>query len=142
MKQKPSPRVLWSWLTLLVAAVLPLTLLGGWVLTRLPMVLWFPITTAWGVLILIIGAVYLPIRWRRMSFSLEKDRLSATGGVWLRTTRRMHRDAVRQVTLLEGPVERLCHTAFLLVRSTGGYILIEGIDRDLAGDWCRQLCHR
>lgn len=142
MKQKPSPKVLWSWLALIVAITLPLTLLGSRVLLRLPTPLRWPITAIWGVCIVISLAAYLPLRLRNMSFCLEGDRISTTGGVWIRITRRMHRDAVRQVTLIEGPIERLCHTAFLLIRSTGGFMLIEGVDRDTADAWCGQLCHR
>lgn len=142
MKQKPSPHVVWSWLSVLLLTALPLSLLLGWVLTRYPVIPAGATAILWGGCLILIGGAYLPLRWRCMSFSLEEDRLSVTGGVWFHTTRRMHRDAVRQVTLLEGPIERLCHTAFLLVRSTGGFILIEGIDRDTADSWCRQLCHR
>lgn len=141
MHKKPSPRVLWSWWILLVAVALPITVVGGWGLRLLlPPKFFLILALLWGLFVLFAGAVYLPLRWQRMSFSLGQDVLSVTGGVWWRTTRRMRRDAVRQVTRIEGPIERLCHTAFLLVRSTGGWILIEGIHRDTAEDWCRRLC--
>jgi len=82
------------------------------------------------------------LRRRSASFSLEQEHVAVTGGVLFTTTRRMRMDAVRQVTLLQGPLERRFGTAFLLVSGTGGHLLVEGIDRARADVWCQRLLPR
>ena len=139
MQEKPSPKVLWSWVTVALAATFPLGALS-WGLARyvgptacgLFTALWVPglVLTVW---------LYLPRRLRKCSYTLDEKGVRVTGGVFCITTRIMSIDAVRQVTLLQGPLERLCHTAFLLVSATGGYLLIEGIDQERAEEWRRRL---
>lgn len=141
MQHKPSPRVLWSWVTLTLLTAVPLivgTILLLYVQRRIAAIF----AGIWSGLMLVILCVYLPLRRRHMSFALDEQRIGSTGGVLFVTSRRIPLDAVRQVTLLQGPVERLCGTAFLLVTATGGHLLIEGIDYDRAEDWCRRLSHR
>ena len=96
----------------------------------------------WGGIFAAIACVYLPLRRRSLRFVLTEDSVEVTIGVIFITTRRIRREAVRQVTLLQGPVERRCHTAFLLVSGTGGYLLIEGIDLAQAEEWCHRLYPR
>ncbi|MBQ4333339.1 MAG: PH domain-containing protein [Clostridia bacterium] len=139
MHEKPSPRVLWSWAAAALTAAIPLGV-GSALLARYgaptPALLF---TALWVGLMLLTLCVYLPLRRRNLSFSLDEKRVCVTGGVVFITARYMDTRAVRQVTLLQGPVERLCHTAFLLVSATGGYLLIEGLDSDRAAEWCRRL---
>ena len=139
MHEKPSPRVLWSWATVTLAAAIPLGA-GSALLARYggptPALVF---TVLWVGLMLLTLCIYLPLRRQNLSFSLDEKRVRVTGGVFFVTTRYMATHAVRQVTLLQGPVERLCHTAFLLVSATGGYLLIEGMDSDRAAEWCRRL---
>lgn len=142
MNEKPAPQVLWSWMTAVCAAAIPATGLLCWLLWLfLPAYLPILLVIWSGTLLLLLG-VYLPLRRRSLSFSLEQEQIIVTGGVVFATTRRMRIDAVRQVTLLQGPLERRHDTAFLLVSATGGHLLIEGIDRQQAEDWCRRLAPR
>lgn len=140
MTEKPTDCVLWSWLLLLAVAAVPLTAAVAVVATYLPYSWRWPLWGIWVGVCAIIGGVYLPLRRRHMHFTLSEQEVETTGGVLFLTTRRIRRDAVRQVTLLQGPIERQYHTAFLLISSTGGYLLIEGIALKTAEDWCRRLC--
>ena len=139
MKEKPAPQILWSWRLAVVTACLPLTGLIvwlGWLFlpTYLSLML-----ALWGGCLLFVLGIYLPLRRRSVTFALEPNEITVTGGVLITTTRRMRTDAVRQVTLLQGPLERRLGIAFLLISATGGYLLIEGIDRTRAEDWCKRL---
>lgn len=142
MNERPAPQILWSWVVAVFAAAVPLTGLICWLVwlflpTYLPAVL-----VVWsGGLLLLLG-VYLPLRRRSLSFSLDREQITVTSGVVFTTTRRMRVDAVRQVTLLQGPLERRFDTAYLLISATGGYLLVEGIHRHRAEAWCRQLSPR
>lgn len=127
---KPSHRVLWSWWTALSILFGSLTVagiwLGGWLgYLFIPLWLW--------------GGVYLWLRRRRLHYAVTDGYICAVDGVFITTQRMIPIEAVRQTTLWQGPVERLCRTAFILINSTGGYLLIEGVDRQQAEGWCRRL---
>lgn len=136
--EKPADCVLWSWMLLLAVTALPLTAAVAVLLPYLPLAWRGWLWVVWGGVFIGIACVYLPLRRRNMCFSLTEDCVEVTTGVVFVTTRRIHYEAVRQVTLLQGPIERRCHTAFLLVSGTGGYLLVEGIDLAQAERWCHR----
>lgn len=127
---KPSPRVWWSWWTALSMIFGPLTVTGIRLLGRLG----YFLIPLW-----LLGGIYLWLRCRRLRYAVTDGYIYATSGVFITTRRMIPIEAVRQVTLLIGPVERLCRTAFILINSTGGYLLMEGVDRPQAEVWCRRL---
>ena len=137
MRCQPSPRVLCSWAVLLalptltVAGLLWLFLPRIWPWNALPVFLiGLTLVSAW---------VYLPRRRRRTVFTLTECELTVSGGVLFTVCRRMPLEAVRYVTLLEGPVERRCGIAFLSVSGLGGSLLLEGLERKQAEAWCHRL---
>ncbi|MBQ3202997.1 MAG: PH domain-containing protein [Clostridia bacterium] len=140
--EKPADCVLWSWILLLTVTALPLTAAVAVLLPYLPLAWRGWLWVVWGGVFVGIACVYLPLRRRNMCFSLTEDCVEVTSGVVFVTTRRIRYEAVRQVTLLQGPIERRCHTAFLLVSGTGGYLLVEGIDLAQAERWCHRLYPR
>lgn len=142
MTEKPANCVLWSWMILLAAASVPLTAAVAVAAGYLPHPWRWWLWMVWGGFFIGIACVYLPLRRRSMCFALSDNGIETTGGVIFITTRHIRRDAVRQVTLLQGPIERRCHTAFLLVSGTGGYLLVEGIELKTAEDWCHRLYPR
>ena len=140
--EKPADCVLWSWILLLAVTALPLTAAVAVLLPYLPLAWRGWLWVVWGGVFVGIACVYLPLRRRNMCFFLTEDCVEVTSGVAFVTTRRIRYEAVRQVTLLQGPIERRCHTAFLLVSGTGGYLLVEGIDLAQAERWCHRLYPR
>ena len=142
MMEKPATCVLWSWILLLAVAATPLTAAITVAIPYLPLAWRGWLWVLWGGVLLMIGCVYLPLRRRSIRFCLTANSIEVTGGVWFSTTRRIRREAVRQITLIQGPVEKRCHTAFLLVSGTGGYLLIEGIGLAQAERWCQRLYPR
>lgn len=142
MIEKPASCVLWSWMILLGAASIPLTAAVAVAAGYLPHPWQWWLWVIWGSALIVVGGVYLPLRRRSLCFALTENGIETTGGVIFITTRRIRRDAVRQVTLLQGPIERRCHTAFLLVSGTGGYLLVEGIKLETAEAWCHHLYPR
>lgn len=139
MKERPVPQILWSWGAASLAVALPTTLLLGWFVHLFwPSILPIALPVWCGGWLVFIGG-YLPLRRRSLHFRLEDRQITATGGVVFTTTRCIPLDAVRQVTLIQGPLERRLHTAFLLVSATGGYLLVEGIPRNRAEEWRKHL---
>ena len=142
MPIKPTKRVLWSWFLVVMAAAIPLSLglywVGHWFFPQIRS----PLLFLWGCFLLFLVGIYLPLRQKSISFALDESQITVTGGVWFRVTRRMQVEAVRQVTLIQGPLERRLGTAFLLVSATGGHLWIEGIDQDRGEAWCRHLTCR
>ena len=139
MTEKPAPCVLWSWVMLSLTAAAPLTALLAVAANYLPPMWRLTLWAVWAGVLVLFGCVYLPLRRRNLRYALTKDGIEVTVGVLILTTRRIRREAVRQVTLLQGPIERRCHTAFLLVSGTGGYLLAEGLPLAQAEEWCRRL---
>lgn len=139
MTEKPAPCVLWSWVMLSLTAAAPLTALLAVAASYLPPMWRLTLWAVWAGVLVLFGCVYLPLRRRNLRYALTKDGIEVTVGVLILTTRRIRREAVRQVTLLQGPIERRCHTAFLLVSGTGGYLLAEGLPLAQAEEWCRRL---
>ena len=139
MIEKPTPRLLWSWMTLLAVVTLPAVWLAEWLVRFFSPHLGGTAAIAGGVSALILGIWYLPRRRDSLSFALEKERVWVRSGVVFVTTRYIPVEAVRQVTLWQGPLERRWDTAFLLIRSTGGYLLVEGISRERAEVWRQRL---
>ena len=134
MIQRPSPRVIWSWVALILAAVVPITVVHTWLLHRFLPSLTVGYLIATVVAVAVVIFLYLPRRRQSLRFSLDRRRVSASGGVVVTTGQWMD-----LVTLLQGPVERRCKTAFILVSATGGYLLIEGLEQTVAQDWCRRM---
>lgn len=135
MGEKPSFRVIWSWLTVLLTAAVLLSGCIFWLLPQIAAAVCIPL---WGIFAAV-GSIWLPLRWRRMRFSIAQGYVCVYGGVWITGHRMMAIDSIRQVTVWQGPVERICHTAFLLIRSTGGYLLLEGVEQARVEEWCRHL---
>lgn len=139
MTEKPHPCILWSWLLLSAVAAAPLTALWAVADDYLPPLWRYLLWGGWLGALGVYAAVYLPLKRRSLCFSLTEQGIEVTCGVWFVTTRRIRCEAVRQVTLLQGPVERRYATAFLLVSGTGGYLLAQGIPLAAAEAWCRRL---
>lgn len=139
MIEKPTPRLLWSWMILLTVVTLPILVLTEWLVRSFFSEYIGVAAVVGGVCALILGGWYLPRRRDRLSFALEEERVWVRSGVVFVTTRYIPVEAVRQVTLWQGPLERRWDTAFLLVRATGGYLLVEGISRERAEVWRQRL---
>ncbi len=139
MIEKPAPRLLWSWMALLAMVTLPALVLTEWLVRS-----FFPeyigiAAVVGGVCALILGGWYLPRRRDSLSFAMDGERVWVRSGVVFVTTRYIPVEAVRQVTLWQGPLERRWDTAFLLISATGGYLLVEGIPRERAEVWRKRL---
>lgn len=139
MTEQAAPCVLWSWRILALTAAVPLSALLAVATAYVPPLWRITLWVSWIGALMLFACVYLPLRRRNLRYSLTDDGIEATGGVLILTTRHIHCDAVRQVTILQGPIERRCNTAFLLVSGTGGYLLAEGLPLERAEEWCRRL---
>lgn len=135
MKQTfPSPCILWCWEFYAVLAALPAAALSLWLhrQTRIPHQLTAGITAVWVGCFLLFTMVYLPLRRSRLAYGVDDRRLIAHSGVLFHSRQDMPLAAVRHITLLQGPPERLFGVATLWVAGTGGWILLEGLPLDQA----------
>ncbi len=132
--RRPDRRVKLSWTVYtLVVTVIPL--IASVVLFRLPMLpLWVPqyFTALWSGALFLILTVYYPLRYRRMRYALGDDTVAAIRGVFFLSHQRIPLSAVRHITVIRGPLERLTGITALLISATGGRLLLEGIPADEA----------
>ena len=141
MKQTfPSPCVLWCGEFYAVLAALPAAVLSLWLhrQTYIPALLTASFTAVWVSGFVLATVMYLPLRRQRLTYFADDRRLTAHGGVLFCWRQDMPLTAVRHVTLLQGPPERLFGIATLWVAGTGGWILLEGLPLEQA----RAVRHR
>lgn len=136
---QPSPRVICSWAVLLL-----LPALTGCALVWLCLQYLQPSLALSGTLLTLIvtavsGGLYLPLRRKRLYFSLTEEAVTVSSGVVFRVCHQMPLEAVRHITRIEGPLERLNGIVFLSVSGLGGHLLLEGLERDQAAAWCSRL---
>ncbi len=132
--KRPDRRVKLCWTVYtLCAAVIPLT--ASIMLFRLPTLPpWLPhaFTLLWVAALIATLTVYYPLRYRRMRYAVGKDAVVTVRGFLFTVYRRMPLSAVRHITTLRGPAERMTGLAALLISATGGHLLIEGLTADEA----------
>ena len=139
MQSTPKKAVLLSWYLLFLLPGTATAVAVWLILRRFLPVAAFPVILLWLGGLLLFCLWYLPRRRRHMRYTLTAGELTVTGGVLFAVRHRMPLTAVRHVTLLQGPVERLCGIAYLSVSGLGGHILLEGLERKQAEVWCRRL---
>ena len=139
--KQPNRQVKLCWTVYtLVSALIPLTV--SVVLFRLPMLpLWIPraFTALWVSTLALLLTFYYPLRYRRMRYALNKDTITAVRGVLFVTRQQMPLAAVRHITAVRGPLERLTGICALFVRAAGGQLLLEGIPADEADELMQAL---
>ncbi len=136
---QPSPRVIRSW-----ALLFALPALAGAALTWLCLLYFLPkvalpVAGLWLAAVAVAGSFWLPLRRKRLHYSLTEEAITVSGGVVFTACHRMPLEAVRHVTRLEGPLERLSGIVFLSVSGLGGHLLLEGLEREQADAWCHRL---
>lgn len=132
--KRPDRRVKLCWTVYtLCAAIVPFV--ASIVLFHLPMLPpWLPhaFTVFWVFALIATLTVYYPRRYRRMRYAVSNDAVVTAQGFLFTVYRQMPLSAVRHVTTLRGPAERMTGLAALLVSATGGHLLIEGLTADEA----------
>ncbi len=127
--KRPDRRVKLCWTVYtLCAALIPLA--ASIALFQLPMLPpWLPraFTVLWIAVLAAVLTVYYPLRYRRMRYTVSKDAIVTVRGMLFSVYRRMPLSAVRHITTLRGPIERMTGLATVLISATGGHLLIEGL---------------
>ncbi len=134
---KPEKCVIWTWIGATLLAFVPLALISLWLYHRpiIPRQWTLFFSFIWSSVLLIVLCLYLPLRQRHLHYAIDQEQVMVTSGVLFRKEHSIPLGCVRHVTLLQGPIERYTNTAFLLVRSTGGLLLLEGIPVTQAENW-------
>jgi len=123
---KPQPGILTIWRLLLVFAAIPPSFLFSLFL-RVGGLWWWACAALWTVAFLFFYLFYLPARFRKLSFTLEKDRLTVTSGVFQTNTRVMPLANVQYVGLVISPFDAVWGLCTLLVTAPGGRLHLPGL---------------
>lgn len=139
--KRPDRRVILCWTVYtLCACVIPIV--AGIVLYALPLLPeWVShiFTVLWVTTLTIVLAVYYPLRYRRMRYAVDQESIVTVRGMLFSVYRRMPLSAVRHITTLRGPIERMTGLTSVLISATGGHLLIEGIAADEADKLTKAL---
>jgi membrane protein YdbS with pleckstrin-like domain len=127
--KRPDPRVRLCWTAYTVAAGIALAGISAVLFQLSILPPWMPrmFTIVWSTASVLIVTVYHPMRYRRMRYAINSEAIAITSGCLFTTYRRMPLSAVRHITAVRGPLERLTGITTLLISATGGRIFIEGI---------------
>ncbi len=132
--KQPNKRLYLCWVIYtLVASVIPLGI--GLFLTRLsvlPPRLSYILAVVWTSALVLLLTVYYPLRYRRMRYAVSADAVIVVRGLLFAVHRQMPLSAIRHITTLRGPLERLTGLTTLLISASGGYLFIEGLTADEA----------
>lgn len=123
---KPHPRILTVWRLLLVFAAIPPCFLFSLFL-RVGGLWWCICAALWTVLFLFFYLFYLPVRYRKLSFTLEKEQLTVAGGVFQTNIRTMPLGNVQYVSLVISPIDAAWGLCTLLITAPGGRIRLPGL---------------
>lgn len=139
--KQPDRRIKLCWTVYtLVIALIPLS--ASVVLFCLPTVsLWIAqwFTVLWSSVLTWLLTVYYPLRYRRMRYALGNEAVEAVQGVFFLSHQRLPLSAVRHITAIRGPLERLTGITSLFIRATGGHLLLEGVPADEATAFTRAI---
>ena len=115
---------IWQGWTLLAALVPSLTVSLLWtpgtLLWKLATVLW---VILWGLRL----AVWLPVRFFRLGYQLEADRLLVTDGVLFPTVRIFPLAALQTAAVSADPLQRLCGLRTLRLTAAGSQLTRPGL---------------
>jgi membrane protein YdbS with pleckstrin-like domain len=131
---RPHKRVRLTWTVYtLLAAILPGSL--SFILFRLPIVPFViarVFTALWIAMWLFLLIIYLPLRYRCQRYELNDDCIIAVKGVYFSTRRWMPMHAVRHITVIRGPLEKLFDFTYVIISAAGGWLILEGIPTQTA----------
>lgn len=124
--RKPSPHLLTVWrLRLFLAALAPSFLSAFFFF---PHWWWWRLfTLGWAGTFLICYLGYLPLLFRKLSFSWEEDRFTVRCGVFYSRLRAVNRGNVQTVCLASTPLERLFGLRSLRVYAAGATLTLPGL---------------
>lgn len=142
--KRPDSRVRISWsVLLLITALIPAAL--SVMLLRLSFVpswLGWGFTALWGLVLIGLLTLWVPLRYRHARYGIGEEELCVVSGVYTVARRYMPLTAVRHITVIRGPLERLFGLSFVWVAAAGGWLLLEGLPADEAEELCRRWMRR
>lgn len=125
---KPQPRILVIWrIHLAVSMAIPAFLNA--LFFRLSDPLWVWITLGWLLIFLALYLVYLPLRYRGMSFAVAGDKILVYNGVLYARVKSIPMGGIQFTTLWAGPLERMLGLCSLILSSAGGQAALPGLRR-------------
>ena len=130
--KRPDRRVVRCWIAYTMIAALAPSIASVILfhVPKLPAGVLRVFTMLWCGTLALLLAVYYPLRYRHMRYAVDKHAITAVRGVFFLSHQRLPLRAVRHVTIIRGPFERLTGICALFIRATGGQMLLEGIPAD------------
>lgn len=125
---KPQQAVLTIWRLLLVLAAVPPAFLIS-LLFQAGGLPWLLLVAAWLLAFLFFYLLYLPLRYRKLAFQLQKDRIIVHSGIFYTRIRAMPLQSIQYVGLLISPLDALFGLSALVITAPGGRIVIPGLRR-------------
>jgi len=124
----PNKRLLYVWRVCLCLISVPPAFLFSFFM-QIGGVAWIVSSVGWVAVFLFTYSFYLPVRWRGLSFSVDKLAVCRKSGVLFRKTEQLPLTAVRFTTIKQGPITRMFGLCTLRVAAAGTSLFISGLHR-------------
>ena len=129
MKQiQPDTKLLYIWRIFLILIMAPPAFVISFLL-QIGSAPWIIAAGAWAAVFLYIYLIYLPARWRNLSFSVDKLAVCRKSGVYFRKTETLPLTAIRFTSIMQDPVFRIFGLCTLRIAAAGTSLFICGIHR-------------
>lgn len=123
---KPNSRLLTIWrIQLSIAICIPAFLNS--VLFKIQSPIWLWGTALWIIAFVVVYLVYLPMKFKSISYSVKEDRILLYTGVIYPRIRIAPKDRIQFSVVLTSPFERIFGLASLQVVLAGGRVVLPGL---------------
>ncbi len=100
---------------------------------------WNVMTTAQATIFLFMYFLYYPAKYRRLTYSIDRDRIYVKSGVIYRYERYMELDRVQYVNHVADPLQRIMGLNGVLILAAGSRIYIPCLEKDEAKNLLQKM---
>lgn len=123
---KPQRSVLTIWRIVLSLIMLAPAFLNSLFFGRNTLV-WTLLTVVWVIVFLGFYLFYLPVRYRKLSFRVDKEKITLNSGILCTRVHAIPLQNIQFTSTLQSPFGRMFGVCTLIVTAAGGRMLIPGL---------------
>lgn len=124
---KPQPKLLTLWRIVLALIMCVPAFLNSLLLYRSTSPAWIIGTAVWMIVFFAGYLVYLPLAYRRISFSLYDEKVTLYSGVFYRRIRSIPLENIQFTSLWASPLHLVMGICSLSITAAGGHVTLPGL---------------
>ena len=85
-------------------------------------------TCLWAAAIIFAALIYVPVYYKRLSYTLDEKYLTVNSGVIYFCSKTMPVKSIKYVTVIRGPLGQLFNMSSLIVFAAGSFLILPGLN--------------